>query len=87
MFEQVNEMSTPEQRESYGKLLRGEVSPNLNNVDDFCVSPMFGFKDRHDYRRQCSVKGRLKELKLPCFFLHAWDDFLLGPKCIPHEEF
>lgn len=26
-------------------------------------------------------------IKIPCFYLHAWDDIILGPKCIPDQEF
>ena len=82
MFKPVNVLSSPEQRDSYQKLLSGEVQPSLNTFDDFCASPMFGYRNRYDYRKRNSVKGKLKELKIPCLFLHAWDDFILGPNIL-----
>ena len=50
MFKPVNVLSSPEQRDSYQKLLSGEVQPSLNTFDDFCASPMFGYRNRSDYR-------------------------------------
>lgn len=46
LFPEVMKRSTPEQIASYNRLLSGEVSPTLNNVDEFVVAPMFGYKDR-----------------------------------------
>jgi predicted alpha/beta-fold hydrolase len=87
LFTEVKKRSTPEQIKCYDKLLTGEVSPNLNNVDDYFTSPMFGYKDRRDYRTQVSVHDQLHKLKIPCFYLHSWDDFIVGPDCVPHDEF
>lgn len=68
-------------------MIKGEVSNTLDNVDEFIIAPMWGYKDRPDYRLQCSVHGRLHKIKVPCFYLHAWDDIIVGPKCVPDEEF
>ena len=51
------------------------------------MAPMFGYKGMVDYREKCSVDGKLHKLKIPCFYLHAWDDILLGPDCVPAKEF
>ena len=88
MFTEIRKRSTKEQTESYDLLMNGHIkNPSLRDVDNYIVSPMFGFEDCMDYRRQCAVNGRLNKLKTPCFFLHAWDDFLIGPKSIPTREF
>ena len=59
----------------------------MDNVDNFLTAPMFGFKDVGDYRKQSSVEGLLHKIKVPCFYLHSWDDFVLGPLTIPLQEF
>jgi len=48
---------------------------------------MFGFKDREDYWRQSTTSDRLKNIKVPCFYLHALDDIIMAPDSIPFEEF
>ena len=63
------------------------MKTTIDNVDEYVVSPMFGYKGMVDYREKCSVDGKLHKLKIPCFYLHAWDDILLGPDCVPAKEF
>lgn len=87
LFNDVNKFSSHDQIKSYNLLLTGAVAPTLNNVDEYVVAPMFGYKGKDDYRAQCSVHDQLHKLTMPCFYLHAWDDFILGPQCIPHKEF
>lgn len=49
-LDQVMKMSTPEQIKMYNTLLEGRAPSHLNNIDEFMVAPMFGYKDREDYR-------------------------------------
>ena len=60
MFHEIRKRSTREQAESYDLLIDGHVkNPSLKDVDNYIVSPMFGFEDCMDYSRQCGVNGRL----------------------------
>lgn len=87
LFPDLYKYSNQQQIERYETLLFKRVPQNLDNVDEYVVAPMFGYKDRNDYRRQCSVNGKLHKLKIPCFYLHAWDDIILGKEAIPASEF
>lgn len=87
MLDEILKQSTEAQIKSYNQLLDGKVDGHLNNIDEYMVAPMFGYKDKKDYRDQCSVDGQLHKLKMPCMYLHAWDDFVIGPDCIPADEF
>ena len=42
------------------------------------MAPMFGFKDRMDYRRGVSSMDELHKIRVPCFFLHAEDDIVVS---------
>lgn len=86
-FETINKTSTNEQVVCYNKLLNNEVVKTLDNVDEFIIAPMYGFKDKFDYRRHASVTGRLNEIKVPCFYLHSWDDIIIGRKSVNDQEF
>ena len=61
---------------SYVRALYTE-SYHLYNVDEYLIAPMFGFKDRFDYYSSCCVTGKLNQIKIPCFFLHALDDIVI----------
>jgi predicted alpha/beta-fold hydrolase len=61
--------------------------PNLDDLEDYVVAPMFGYRDRLDYKQKVSVAGKLHLLKTPCFYLHADDDFIVGKEGVPREEF
>jgi predicted alpha/beta-fold hydrolase len=86
-LQEIMKFSTPEQVKSYEVLLNGGVDKNLNTVDDYLVAPMFGFKNKEDYREKTSVTGMLHKIKIPCFYLHSWDDIVIGRDCIPVKEF
>ena len=45
LFEDVFKFSSKEQIESYKILLEKKVPQTLNNVDNYVVAPMFGYKD------------------------------------------
>ena len=68
-------------------LLDGQVTPNLFGIDEYLNAPMFELKDALAYRHAAGCHGQLHKLKIPCFFLHSRDDFMLGPNCVPDEEF
>lgn len=50
MLNEVIKLSTPEQVKSYNLLLEGKVDGHLNNIDEYMVAPMFGYRDKEDYR-------------------------------------
>ena len=86
-LEKLYSYSTPKQVAEYRSVTESKKKVTLLDLEDHIVAPMFGFTDRHDYRRQVSVSKRLHKIKVPCFFMHADDDMLLGPDGVPREEF
>lgn len=60
---------------------------NLSNDFSKVVAKMGGYKNVKEYFHDCTVTHRLKDLKVPTFFLSALDDPLYGPHVIPLEIF
>jgi predicted alpha/beta-fold hydrolase len=44
-----------------------------------------GFKNTNHYLTECTVTHRLKDIKVPTFFLSSLDDPFYGPNVIPQE--
>lgn len=86
LFQDIFKYSSLQQIQSYKLLLENIVPCTLNNFDQYIISPMFGYQDMFDYRRQCQAGGKLNKLKIPCFYLHSWDDMLLSKDFIPTRE-
>lgn len=59
----------------------------MNSVDDYVTAPMYGYKDRHEYRAAARASHKMHLIKVACLYLHSWDDFVLGPKCVPQDIF
>lgn len=72
--------------ESYNYILKGKVKPTLPNIDKYIVSPMFGYKEVSEYYKACTLKGNLKQIRVPTFYLHAMDDIVIDPNYLPVEE-
>ena len=49
-FDDIKKHSTPEQIQSYDKLLNNEVPHNMDNYDTYITAPMFGYESRDAYR-------------------------------------
>ena len=48
---------------------------------------MFGYKSAEDYYEDLSLHdGKMNLIKIPCFYLHAEDDVLIDPNCLPRSE-
>nr|WP_255522926.1 hydrolase [Neiella litorisoli] len=51
--------------------------------DDRVTAPLHGFKDAHDYYRQCSGKQYLSDITQPTLIIHANDDPFMNRDVIP----
>lgn len=50
------------------------------------VAKAAGYKSMEEYFLDCDVLPRLKDIKIPTFFLSTLDDPFFGPYCIPMDE-
>ena len=67
------------------KILEKELS--ILEIDDKITAPMFGWKDRNDYYTKAACYHRIPSIKVPCFFINALDDPIIGHKAIDYDVF
>jgi len=67
------------------KLIYDENEKCYNLSDHFSklVAKTVGYKSVKEYFADCTVTHRLKDIRVPTFFLNALDDPLYGPHVIP----
>ena len=58
----------------------------MYNVEEYIIAPMLGYKDRWALYDASILKGKLNQIKVPTFYLHAWDDFIVEQKNVPCDE-
>jgi predicted alpha/beta-fold hydrolase len=56
-------------------------------LEEGIVAPMHGFKDKYDYYSAVSLAGKLRQIKVPTFAIHARDDYVCTDDFLPFEEF
>ena len=61
--------------------------PTLDSLDEYVFAPMFGFRDRHEYRANMAVYHELGKIRVPCMILNARDDFLIKRDIVPFKKF
>lgn len=49
----------------------------MNSVDDYVTTPMYGYKNRFEYRSAASVADKMHLIKVACLYLDSWDDFVI----------
>jgi predicted alpha/beta-fold hydrolase len=72
------------------ELLRGRIdvqralhARTFFEFDDAATSPLYGFKDVHDYYRRASCAPRIGGVRVPTLVVHALDDPFLPASAIP----
>jgi len=75
------------------KIMPGRIDDtgynNLKTFEDFdnrYTAPINGFKDAHDYWRQCSSKPWIPGIDVPTLMISAVNDPFLAPACFPEKE-
>ena len=58
----------------------------LWTIDEQIYAPMFGFKDRQEYYKECSLSGQWNRVKVPTLSLSALDDVLCTNEYNPNKE-
>ena len=54
--------------------------------DDLYTAPAHGFRDAHDYWRQCSSRPYIPRIRVPTLLINARDDPFLAASCFPYAE-
>ena len=58
---------------------------NFFQFDSIYTSPMFGFKNVHDYYAKASSKPLIPDIKIPTLMVSAINDPFLGADCFPYD--
>lgn len=56
---------------------------DFRSFDALFTAPVHGFTDVDDYYDRCSARGYLSRIRKPTLLLHALDDPLMTPACLP----
>ena len=85
-FIALKQYASEAQYKSYSKFFNQEVVPTLDTLDEYVFAPMFGYRDRHEYRAHMAVHDKLDKIGVPCFILNASDDFLIKRDLVPFDR-
>lgn len=59
---------------------------DFRHFDDAVTAPLHGFCGAKDYYEQVTIRGSLKKINHPTLIIHALDDPLVPPECVPTPE-
>lgn len=59
---------------------------DFRTFDDRFTAPAHGFRDVDDYYERCSAGRFLRGIRVPTLLVHAADDPLMTPACIPARD-
>ena len=62
------------------------VKPSIITFDEKITCPCFGYASRAEYYDKASCCHRIPSIKIPCFFMNALDDPVLGEKSIDYKS-
>ena len=65
---------------------RASEARTLRDFDDLWVAPVHGFDGADDYYQRTSVADLLDQARVRTAVLHAWDDPIVVPECVPRER-
>lgn len=58
----------------------------LPDLEEYILAPMYGHKNRMEYYKAAIVTGRLNQIKVPTFAIHARDDWATDANFLPLDE-
>lgn len=59
---------------------------NFYQFDDAITAPLHGFNNVNDYYEKVSIRSRLRKINHPTLIIHAMDDPLVAPECVPERS-
>lgn len=66
--------------------MRLNQARTLRDFDDLYTAPMHGYKNAHDYWRQCSARPLLKDISVPTLILNALNDPFIPRHSLPQTR-